>query len=72
MKRVLKYNYSKINKFVERALDIKENQFSNWRSLIDIKNDENIQNLGEVMFGEDYETDISYQEAVRRVYEELK
>ena len=73
MKRYIRSNYEfdSINSFVDRALDIKSNQFSNWRSLQDIRNDENIQNLGEIMFGYDYENSKNYQEATRRVFEEL-
>ena len=73
MKRYIKSNYEFdiINDFVDRALDIKSNQFSNWRTLQDIRNDENIQNLGEIMFGYDYENSKDYQEGTRRVFEEL-
>ena len=72
MKRYITYDYNKINNFVDRALDITNNQFANWRSIQDIKLDENIQNLGEVMFGLDFESNMNYQEAVRRVFEELR
>ena len=74
MKRYIKssYDYNAIDSFVDRALDIKDNQFAAWRTLSDIRNDENIQNLGEFMFGEDYEYDNNYQEATRQVYEELR
>ena len=73
MKRYIRssYQFDSINSFVDRALDIRNNQFSNWRTLQDIRNDEDIQNLGEVMFGNDYEESDSYQEATRRVFEEM-
>lgn len=72
MKRYVKYDYNRINQFVDRALDIRNNQFANWQTIFDITEDENIQNLGEVMFGRDFYSDINYQESVRRVFEEIK
>ena len=66
------YDFNKINQFVYRALDIKNNQFYNWRSIKDIRDDENIQNLGEFLFGEEFKFDKNYQEATLRVFEELQ
>ena len=52
---------------VEYGIDLKNNQFKNWRSLIDIQNDEDIQYY---QFGFDM-TDEDWQEGCRRIWEEI-
>lgn len=60
------YQCPQVDEFVDRALDIEKNQFRNWQSIEEIRNDDDILNLAETM-GLDDET---FAEGCRRVFEE--
>lgn len=60
------YVWPQVDEFAERALDIEKNQFRNWSSLDEIREDEDVRNLAETMnLDED-----TFEEGCRRVFEE--
>ena len=60
-------DFAAISKMVEYGIDLKNNQFKNWRSLVDIQNDEDVQYY---QFGLGM-TDEDWQEGCRRIWEEI-
>lgn len=65
-KKKADYQWPQVDEFVDRALDIEKNQFRNWSSIDEVREDPDVENLAETMELDDE----TFAEGCRRVFEE--